>query len=153
MTRFIRRRSNLRSARVNRILSAALLFVILACGVGAPSSTAPLSVTSPTSNSLHGPQPFATILCKFVDVPAEPDPVAYFERLLGSAYPGLDHYWREVSYGAISLTGSIVTGWHDLPYPQSDYLTGTPNLPVPTAESPVDQTAGRRLRLGGRQGN
>ena len=140
MTRFIRRRSNLRSARVNRILSAALLFVILACGVGAPSSTAPLSVTSPTSNSLHGPQPFATILCKFADVPAEPDPVAYFERLLGSAYPGLDHYWREVSYGAISLTGSIVTGWHDLPHPQSDYLTGTPNLPVPTAESPVDLT-------------
>ena len=65
-------------------------------------------------------------------------PVAYFERLLGSAYPGLDYYWREVSYGTISLTGSVVTGWHELPHPQSDYLTGTPNLHVPTMESPVD---------------
>ncbi len=117
MTRFSRRRSNLRSARVNRALSATLLIMVLTCGAGAPSGAVPPSATSSKSNGLHGPQPFATILCKFADVPDEPDPVAYFERLLGNAYPGLDHYWREVSYGAISLAGSRVTGWHALPHP------------------------------------
>jgi hypothetical protein len=138
MTRLSLHHKHYRSAWVSRALSTTLLFVILVCGVGAASDAAPLNATSSKSSSLHGPQPFATILCKFADVPDEPDPVAYFERLLGNAYPGLDHYWREVSYGAISLTGSVVTGWHDLPHPQSDYLTGTPNLPVPTIESPVD---------------
>jgi len=138
MTRFLRRRRNSRSAWGNRALSATLLFVILACRVGAQSGAAPLSATSSKSDGVHGAQPFATILCKFADVPAEPDPIAYFEQLLGNAYPGLDHYWREISYGAISLAGSIVTGWHELPHPSSHYLTGSPNSPMPTAESPVD---------------
>jgi hypothetical protein len=138
MTRFLRRRSNLRSAGVNRALSATLLFAILVCGVGAASDAAPLDAIPAKSNGLHGPQPFATILCKFADVSAEPDPIAYFERLLGSAYPGLDHYWREVSYGAINLDGSAVMGWYSLPHPQSVYQNGAPNLPVPTMESPVD---------------
>ena len=100
---------------------------------------APLNWTQltprPTACVGHSPsRPFSAVR----DVPAEPEAAPYFKRLLGNAYPGLDHYWREVSYGAISLAGSIVTGWHDLPHPQSDYLTGTPNLPVPTMESPVD---------------
>jgi hypothetical protein len=101
-------------------------------------AAAPSPVGAATHKGLAGPQPFATILCKFADAPAEPDPVAYFERLLGSKYPGLDHYWREVSYGAINLAGSTVTGWHTLPHPRSRYLTGTPNLATPTAASVVD---------------
>jgi len=138
MTRSLRRRSNRKLTGISRALSATALIVTLACGVGAASDAAPQEAARSKSVGLHGPQPFATVLCKFIDVPAEPDPVAYFEQLLGSAYPGLDHYWREVSYGAISLNGSTVMGWYFLPHPRSAYESGAPNLAVPTAASPVD---------------
>ena len=86
-----------------------------------------------------------TILCKFADVPDEPAPVAYFERLFSDSYPGLDHYWREVSYGAIDLTGSTVVGWYVLPLPQDAYRLERParsansaaanaRVPPPTAD-------------------
>ena len=42
---------------------------------------------------------------------------------MGSSYPGLDHYWREVSYGNINLTGSVVVGWYNLPQPRSYYVS------------------------------
>ena len=125
-----------------RILSRALyvaLLTLIVIGQGHIASTAaPSPVGAVTHKRLHGPQPFATILCKFADVTDEPDPPAFFEQLLGSNYPGLDHYWREVSYGAISLAGSTVTGWHTLSQSQASYLTGTPNAAMPTAVSPVD---------------
>ncbi|MDQ1301383.1 MAG: hypothetical protein QG637_1304 [Chloroflexota bacterium] len=125
-------------ARLSRALFVILLAAFLAGQANFPSAAAPQPAAASPRSGLKGPQPLATILCKFADVPAEPDPVAYFERLLGSAYPGLAHYWREVSYGAISLAGSTVTGWHALPHPQASYLTGTPNAVMPTAQSPVD---------------
>lgn len=43
--------------------------------------------------------------------------------MMGSSEPGsLGHYWREVSYGNIDLTGSIVVGWYDLPRSYSYYV-------------------------------
>lgn len=126
------------TTRSNRTLIAVLLAVIVIGPAHFPSTAAPAPVGAVTHSGVHGPQPFATILCKFADVAAEPDPVAYFEQLLGSAYPGLDHYWREASYGAISLAGSKVMGWFELPQPQASYLIGAPNSPLPTATSPVD---------------
>jgi M6 family metalloprotease-like protein len=122
------------TAHFNRVLMTMLLAAILIGPINSSTAFAPQHAAT----GLRGPQPFATILCKFADVPAEPDTVAYFERLLGSEYPGLDHYWREVSYDAINLAGSTVTGWHSLPQPQASYLTGTPNAVMPTAQSPVD---------------
>jgi len=74
------------------------------------------------AGELKGSLPWVTILCRFADVPSTPFPREYFEELMGSAYPGLDHYWREVSYGNINLAGSIVVGWYDLPQPSSYYV-------------------------------
>lgn len=85
------------ATNLSRALCVTLLAVILVGQANFPSAAAPQPAASSAQPGLRGPQPFATILCKFADVPAEPDRVAYFERLLGSAYPGLDHYWREVS--------------------------------------------------------
>jgi M6 family metalloprotease-like protein len=42
---------------------------------------------------------------------------------MGTTNPGLDHYWREVSYGNMDLAGSTVAGWYDLPRPMSRYQT------------------------------
>ena len=85
--------------------------------------------TPPLASSLHaqvtGSQAWVTILCRFADAPAvTPYPVRHYERLMGSAYPGLDHYWKEVSYGNISdLRGSRVVGWYNLPQPRSYYVS------------------------------
>ena len=81
----------------------------------------------PLASSLHaqvtGSQAWVTILCRFADAPAvTPYPVRHYERLMGASYPGLDHYWKEVSYGNIpDLRGSRVVGWYNLPQPQSYY--------------------------------
>jgi hypothetical protein len=54
--------------------------------------------------------------------PMIPHPREWFELLMGPEYPGLMHYWGEVSYNVIDLTGSVVVGWYDLPHPRAAYL-------------------------------
>ena len=100
-------------ARVLRVTSIQL-------GSGAKAPTAATDV------SVIGPQPFVTILCKFSDVAAESKPRSYFQELLGSTYPELDHYWRELSYNTINIVGSGAVGWYTLPHPKSYYVYGTP---------------------------
>ena len=72
----------------------------------------------------HYSMKWATILCRFADAGKDaPYPVTYFERIIGSEYPGLNHYWQEVSYGSMNLNGSAVSGWHTLPLPLSSYIS------------------------------
>jgi M6 family metalloprotease-like protein len=78
----------------------------------------------PAGRALYGAKPFLTVLCKFPDVADEPEPPAFFESLLSDSYPGLDDYWRTVSYGAISLAGSTVTGWYSMPRDSNAYRIG-----------------------------
>ena len=84
--------------------------------------------TATPASSLHaqvtGSQAWVTILCRFGDAPAvTPHPVRHYERFMGSAYPGLGHYWKEVSYENIpDLRGSRVVGWYNLPQPRSYYV-------------------------------
>ena len=87
-----------------------------------PDGTSALQTTSQAV--VTGSQAWVTILCRFADsTDVTPYPVSHFEQLTGSSYPGLDHYWREVSDGNISdLTGSVVVGWYNLPRPRSYYL-------------------------------
>lgn len=62
------------------------------------------------------------ILCKTADVVKEPKKRSYFQALMGSSYPGLDHFWRELSYNQMNLTGSAVFGWYPLPHTIEEYL-------------------------------
>ena len=58
-----------------------------------------------------------------------------FETLmLGIVPPGLDHYWRELSFNNINLAGSVVRGWYTLPQPRSYYVHGTPPALDPSTE-------------------
>ena len=88
---------------------------------------------APLKTHLTGPQPFITILCKFADVDDEPMNQAYFDGLFGAARPGLDNYWREVSYGQINLEGSRTVGWYTLSSPSTAYLA------VAEAEARLDR--------------
>ncbi|MCE2487316.1 MAG: hypothetical protein J4F42_17510, partial [Desulfurellaceae bacterium] len=88
-----------------------------------PDEPAPLA--SPLRTAVTGSQAWVTILCRFADAThITPHPVSHYEKLMGMAYPGLGHYWNEVSDGNISdLAGSRVVGWHNLPQPRSYYLS------------------------------
>ncbi len=75
------------------------------------------------TTSVSGSKPTATILCRFGDIPdVTPHEKSWFETLMGNSYPGIDHYWREVSYGNMDLESSQVFGWYNLPHPRSYYL-------------------------------
>ena len=86
---------------------------------------APGKVTLCCKEPLSGSQAWVTILCRFADAThVTPHPVSHYEKLMGSSYPGLGHYWNEVSDGNVpDLAGSVVVGWYDLPHPKSHYAT------------------------------
>lgn len=81
------------------------------------------AIGAPLKPVVIGPQPWITLLCKFSDIITETKPVTYFTQMYSSTYPGLDHYWREVSYDQANVMGSgSVTHWYTLPHPRSYYL-------------------------------
>lgn len=87
------------------------------------------------ASGLSGNQRFITILCKFSDAPDEPKPLNYFQGMTADTYPGLDHFWREQSYGAIDLAGSDAAGYFALPRPVAGYLnSGEPDLDALAAD-------------------
>lgn len=73
--------------------------------------------------TLTGAQPWITVLCKFPDMAGEPHNPTWYQGLYSSTYPGLDHYWRQISYGNITLTGSAtVSRWYTLPQNYASYF-------------------------------
>jgi len=88
-----------------------LLIAILTCAAitaGLGSSAAALS----------GKQPIVVVLCKFTDSTNEPQPVQYFQDLFsetGAGKHGVFDYWKDVSYGNLDLTGTLVKGWYTVP--------------------------------------
>ena len=92
---------------------------------GAYGWTGAAAAASP-DQALSGAQPWLTILCRFGDsTGATPHPSSYYTELMGTSYPGLDHYTRENSYGQVDLTGSVAVGWYNLPQPRSAYFIGS----------------------------
>jgi hypothetical protein len=83
---------------------------------------APRTSAAAAAAPVMGSQPWVNLLCRFADIPTTQHPVSYFEELLGGVKPGLDHYWREVSYDQINIVGSQVFGWYNLPQPRSYYI-------------------------------
>jgi hypothetical protein len=73
--------------------------------------------------AVSGSRPYVTILCAFADSPTVlPASKARMEEVMGSTYPGMDHYYREMSEGLANLAGSVVVGWYTLPQPRSYYV-------------------------------
>jgi hypothetical protein len=83
---------------------------------------------APEAPEVNGPQPWVSLMCKFADIPAEPENLAYFQNMYGSTYPGLDHYWRELSFDLINMNGADAVGWYVLPDPRSAYFDAYGNL-------------------------
>ena len=65
-----------------------------------------------TAPAVLGSQPWVNVLCRFGDMTAvTPKPQSYYDGLMGSTAPGLNHYWRETSYEQINIAGTVVTQW------------------------------------------
>jgi hypothetical protein len=76
------------------------------------------------SQPILGAQPFVTIGCRFADAVDEtPAPMSYFDALMGNDWPGMDHYFRQLSYGAANLSGSVTTTWFNLPKTAAEYTS------------------------------
>ncbi|MFI7634947.1 choice-of-anchor P family protein [Nonomuraea sp. NPDC049400] len=76
--------------------------------------TAVWAVPSP-ARAISGNHPLAVVLCKFTDQQDEPHNVAYYEDMFsqsGAGKKGVFDYWKDVSYGNLDLTGTIVKGWY-----------------------------------------
>jgi M6 family metalloprotease-like protein len=83
----------------------------------------PVSEPLAASSGPHvGSHATAVLLCRFGDLPDTPQPPSFFEALLGDGFPNLNHYFREISDGAMDLSGTRVYGWFTLPHAQRDYV-------------------------------
>ena len=82
---------------------------------------------APDASPVRGSQAWVTILCRFADTTdVTPHPVSFYEKMTEASYPGLGHYWNEVSYENLpDLVGSKTVGWYNLPQPRSYYVFGT----------------------------
>jgi hypothetical protein len=100
---------------------------------GGPSAAVQVLAIRPIASSAprvaivapSGPQPWVTVLCRFADSPdVTPHTPAWYEGMMGNEFPGMDHYFRQISNGSISLAGSTVVGWFDLPQAMTYYASG-----------------------------
>lgn len=62
-----------------------------------------------------------TIACKFYNAPSEPVTTSFLATQYGPVKGHIGHFWKEMSYGKISVSGSA-HGWFQLPHPRSYYF-------------------------------
>jgi hypothetical protein len=53
---------------------------------------------------------WVTVACRFSDIADEQKPIGFFRDQYGEVAGQLGHYWREVSYDKVDLTGSDAAG-------------------------------------------
>lgn len=78
-----------------------------------------------TSAHIIGDQPWVTLMCKFADEPEESETPEFVMEMFGDEPGQLNHYWREQSNGLMTLDGSMVLGWYELPGARADYISAT----------------------------
>ena len=84
-----------------------LTYILCAVSIVAPMAG--------TAFALTGNQPLVIVLCKFTDQTDEPTDVKYFQDLFsetGAGESNVFDFWKDVSYGNVDLTGTVVKGWY-----------------------------------------
>jgi M6 family metalloprotease-like protein len=66
-------------------------------------------------------RPYVMILCSFPDYPYDMLPKSRYDVLLGPTRPNMGHYFGELSFGRLSLAGSVSVGWFTLKNPFLHY--------------------------------
>ncbi|MFD0727405.1 hypothetical protein [Lysobacter brunescens] len=75
--------------------------------------------------AVTGTKAWVTVMCRFKDNTSTPRPLSYFVDMYANTSGRLDHYWRNMSYGKINLTGSTASGWYTLPQNRAYYFPST----------------------------
>ena len=92
-----------------------MIALVLGTTMFLPAAPAPAQAATVTQN-------WVNLLCKFPDFTGIEFPEhSYFQNLWANQEPGLDHYWREASYGALSVDGQRVVGPLTLPRTLAEY--------------------------------
>ena len=94
---------------------------------GADGAITPLEIElveqqTDSTDDVSGSQPWVSLMCKFSDRPGEPEDLNFFLNMYANSFPGLDHYWRALSYDMVNVVGSSAAGWFTLPHTQQHYL-------------------------------
>ena len=81
-----------------------------------------LAVEPAAAPPRHGNERWVIVLCRAAEsAVVVANPLEHYTRLWANEYPGVEHYWRELSYDQYSVAGVSVHGWYDLPQPGSAY--------------------------------
>lgn len=102
-------------------------------------------------NPQVGTKPYVVILAKFADRLSEPKAKSYYDGLFSNVQPGLDHYFRNVSYNQMNLAGTTVFNWITLPKPYNDYVVNGKldfNMVLTDATAAVDASVDFRNYYG-----
>ena len=116
-----------KAASAGGLLTAQAIVPVDDLTPGALQGGRPLPKAGEIAPKITGTTVWATLLCKFSDIATEQKALSFFQGQYGNAIGQLDHYWREVSYNQINLTGSAAYGWYTLPQPRSFYVTKDAN--------------------------
>jgi thermitase len=93
----------------------------------APDGEAPSASNDMAEATLTGSYPWVVLLCRFSDsTTTTPHPASWYSTLFGSTYPGLNHFWQNISYNNININGTQVVDWVNLPHPESYYQVAAP---------------------------
>jgi hypothetical protein len=95
-----------------RLLLAAAVFAVM---VLMPAS----------ASAISGTKPVVVVLCNFSNQTAQPNTVSYYEHMFsdaGNGELGLFDYWRDVSYGNLSVSGTVVKGWYTLSITRDEWV-------------------------------
>lgn len=93
-------------------------------GAALPSSIVPAAAKSGTVVApVSEDRPWVVLLCRFADVPAEPQSPDYFRALFGYEPGQLGDYFDRMSEGHVQLREARVHGWYQLPEARAGYLT------------------------------
>ncbi|MBI5929658.1 MAG: hypothetical protein HY862_10140 [Chloroflexi bacterium] len=70
-----------------------------------------------------GSYAWINIMCSFNDIANPAYSQSYFNGLFSSSYPGINHYWNQISGGTVTINGTATTStWVTLPNPRAYYF-------------------------------
>ena len=116
------RRVTVEGVGMERALPGQARAAIRAAAVALAADQVQMAGGADVEQAVTGAQPWASVMCKFSDVPTEPKTLSFFQGMYRSLKPGLDHYWRELSFDLANVNGSRAFGWYTLPRPRSYYI-------------------------------
>jgi thermitase len=78
--------------------------------------------------ALFGSFPYINVLCMFNGNSFQPELPSWYSDLFANTFPGMDHYWREISYNNIDISGTgTVNQWFTMPHNRLYYRIGENN--------------------------